>query len=313
MNTLKFTKANLLATEMSNLELQESSKEIIFGKEINIYHPCNLNIFITSDCQNKCYFCINEQNNSKVPIYHQSNLEYIQSLEFLLKELKNKHFEITITGGEPTLNMERFVKTMQMCYFYNFPCRTVSTTGLNLMKEFQNKPLVQYMIENKFIHNINISRMHYNQEKNDEIFKNKNISNQDIEKLGMFFELNNADMRLSCNLIKNYIDDFDKILYLVDFYDDLGVESIIFRELVGVESVKLKDINFDKRFKYITTLHGALYDVDVYMYKDFIVKHYMTKEKVEKNIIYSFSFKNGYLLDNFSGGKINLNLNRKGE
>ena len=80
-----------------------------------------------------------------------------------------------------------------------------------------------------------------------------------------------------------------------------------------MESVKLKDINFDKRFKYITTLHGALYDVDVYMYKDFIVKHYMTKEKVEKNIIYSFSFKNGYLLDNFSGGKINLNLNRKGE
>ena len=88
-----------------------------------------------------------------------SNEEFYKSLELLLDELKNLQIEITITGGEPTLNKERFVKTIEMCKHYGFKCRTISTIGTNLMKEYNNKHLCEWLVNYGFTHNINISRM----------------------------------------------------------------------------------------------------------------------------------------------------------
>ena len=93
-------------------------------------------IAVTELCQNDCYFCINNKTNNILQNYNCSFNNYYKGLEKLLNELKNKNFEITITGGEPTLDLERFVKTLELCNYYNMKCRTVSTTGLNLLKEY---------------------------------------------------------------------------------------------------------------------------------------------------------------------------------
>lgn len=320
MNTIKFSRADNIATEQHNLELQNISKESIFDKELNIYHPCNLNIFITEACHSKCFYCINNKTNKQLCNKNNtlSNEEYLIELEKLLKEISGKCFEATITGGEPTLNCERFVKTMELCKKYGIHCRTVSTTGLNLMKTYKEKPLCIYMIENGFTHNINISRMHYEESKNSEVFgTNNNISNKDIEKLATFFKLNDAEMRISCNIIQNYIDNIDKIMKFVDFYMNINVDTVMFRELIHPESIKMQDIINskvleNKGFSYLETLHGAVYDVDVYKKESvcggIIAKHYRTLENIDKNVIYSFSFKNGKLMNGFSGNKINIDL-----
>lgn len=320
MNTIKFSRADNIATEQHNLELQNISKEIIFDKEISIYHPCNLNIFVTEACHSNCFYCINNKTNKQIHIKNKllSTEEYLKSLEKLLKELSGKGFEATITGGEPTLDYERFIKTMELCKKYRIHCRTVSTTGLNLMKTYKEKPLCDYMIENGFTHNINISRMHYDESKNSEIFgTSKNILNKDIEKLATFFKLNNAEMRISCNIIKNYIDNLDKMLEFVEFYMNLNVDTVMFRELIHPESIKMQDILNtkaleNKGFNYLETLHGAVYDVDVYRKETInggiIAKHYRTLENIDKNVIYSFSFKDGKLMNGFSGNKISIDL-----
>lgn len=299
MNTIKFSDIKEQTTEQHNLEITDVSNETIFGKEIPIYHPCNLNLFVTNICQNQCDFCINmDYSNNDI-----TDEQYFMALEKTLQELQGKGFEITITGGEPTINPTRFVKTLQLCKQYGFPCRTVSTTGYGLLTRHEGKPLCQYLIENDFVHNINISRMDIDQNKNDFVFGNKNISNADITKLAKFFYANDGEMRISCNLLEGYVDTFDKMLEFLSFYRKNDVKTIMFREIIGQNTqIKLKDIvDFDRRFSYITTLHSIFYQVDIYRYKDMLVKYYITKEIENAPFYSSFSLRNGILQDGFTG------------
>lgn len=310
MNTIKFSKKENKTTEQHNLQIANIVDSDIFGSHLKMYTPCNLNVFVTESCQNKCFFCINDKTNKNINIRSLSDEEYIIGLKKLFNELNCENFEITITGGEPTLDIHRFVKTIQICHEYSLRCRTVSTTGLNLMSLYNGKPLCQHMIENNFVHNINISRMHYDESRNNEIFDGRNLTNKDIERLALFFKLNNAEMRVSCNLIKGYIDNPDDILKFIDHYMDLGVETVMFRELEMCENVRLNNIveSMLRLFEYIETLHGMVYDVDVYSYKDLIVKHYKTLENINKEITYSLSYKNGFIKDSFIGNKLNIKL-----
>ena len=304
MNTIKFSKIDNLTTEQHNLEIIDMYDEEIFNNKIKMYHPCNLNLFITNICHNKCGFCINN-NFTNTDIDDET---YFNTLTLALENLKEKDIEITITGGEPTLNKKRFVETIKLCNDNNFKCRTVSTTGLMLNEEYKGVSLAKHLIDNNFIHNINISRMAIDQEANDKIFKNKNITNLDIEKLAYFFKLNNAEMRISCNLMKESINNLEKMLEFISFYKNIGVDTIMFRELVGQDEIKLKDILDFKDFTYIETLHGVFYDVDIYTYQDMLVKHYITRKDIPKDVIYSISLRNGILCDNFSGKKLKVDL-----
>lgn len=304
MDTIKFSKISNLCTEQHNLKTSKVEKTEIFNQQYFLYKPCNLNIFITNICPNKCEFCINKE------YYGQdiSDEKYYFSLEKVLCELKDKRIEVTITGGEPTLKKERFVKTMQMCNVYNIKPRTISTTGLNLLKVYDNKPLCQHMLENKFVNNISLSRMHYNDDINLKIMGHNRLSNDEIEKLALFFKLNNADLRLSTNLIEGSIDSLQKVLEYLKFYSSRGIESVIYRQLVG-EYTNLIDnifdeINNSKDFIFIERTSGMFYDVDIYKYEDFLVKCYHSKKNFDKNVIYNLSLRNGILTDGFDGNKI---------
>lgn len=296
MNTLKFSKSSILSTEQHNLEVYCENDVEIFDKKLNIYVPNNLNLFITNICNCKCFFCINSKYTNK----DISDDLYYKALNSTLDELNPNDFEITITGGEPTLNKERFVKTIELCYKKGFKFRTVSTNGFNLMSKYKDKELCQYLIENDAIHNINISRMDINNNKR--IMGIDPVLDEDIEKLSLFFKMHDAEMRISCNLIDGYVDNMDKILEFVYYYQNLGVPTIMFRELVGVDKgIKLEDVfKTNKGFKFIERLKGNSYDVDVYSYKDNIVKHYIQKD-CNVSCVNSFSLRNGILREGFNG------------
>lgn len=72
----------------------------------------------------------------------------------------------------------------------------------------------------------------------------------------------------------------------------------MFREIVG-GVIKLSDIvKFDDRFSYVETLNGIYYNVDIYLYKDYLIKYYKSK-RVDKNMISSLSLRNGVLMKDF--------------
>ena len=296
MNTLKFTKKTEVATEQHNLEVYKEKETNLFGKKLNIYVPNNLSLFVTNTRNSKCFFC----TNSKYTNQDNSDNFYYKTLKATLNEISPRDFEISITGGEQTLKKERFVKTLKMCHDKGFHFRTIITNGLNLLSKYKGKELCEYMVEYGAVHNINISRMSIKE--NNRKMGNNPIDDKDIEKLAHFFYNHDAEMRISCNLITGYIDSMDKILNFVEHYQKLGVPTVMFRELVGVpNSPKMTDIfKANKDFKKIDYLVGKVYDVEVYEYKDYIVKHYLEKECYD-NCLKSTSLRNGIFREGFNG------------
>lgn len=296
MNTLKFSKKSLLSTEQHNPDVHLEKTIKIANNNLKISIPTNLNIFITNKCNAKCFFCINHN-------YTNQDIDdelYYKSLNKTLEELDPNYFEITITGGEPTINKERFVKTLEICNQKGFKFRTISTNGLNLLSKYKGKELCNYLVENNAIHNINISRMSI--DSNKEIMKAKTLSNEEIRKLANYFYMHDAEMRISCNLINGYVDNMDKIIEFVDYYRSIDVPTIMFRELVGEENQPIINDIFkpDKDFKKIDHSSDDIYEIDIYEYKDYIVKHYIQKKEIKNETINNLALRNGMLSINFN-------------
>lgn len=302
MRTIKFQNINDFARERHDHSKVEVINAKIFGQEIHMYSPCNLNIFICNHCSNKCEFCINKTYNDV------SDDIYYNNLHTVLEEIKQYPIEITITGGEPTLNIPRLVKTMEILNSYGFPCRTFSTTGRHLLAIYKDKYILQHMKDNGFIHNINISRMSISDKENYEIFKNnKNITEEMLRAIAMFCNMNDMDMRVSCNLIPGKVDSIQKMINYVKYYkDNLNIKYSIFRELVGpYDKIYISDIfdeiNHNSDFVPLRQTEGLFYIVNEFRYEDFLVKCYSEQNIIRPDIVNSLSYNNGNLRVGFSG------------
>lgn len=295
MNTIKFAPFNEFVTEQHNVKTATSKVLSINGKEYKFYEPCNLNVFITNSCPNKCKFCINSCNDwTEI----QDDEQFLYGLEQSLKLLQDLHVEATITGGEPTLLHNRFVKTIELLKKYGIKERTVSTTGWGLISHKDGEPHLLHELERLgYIHNISISRMSSDERLNNTILGNKNISNEDLRKIGLYSKINGIETRISCNLMYESVSTLDDILNFVDNQESNHISSCLFRELES--NVQSKDINyiadmiskhpeynysveqlpakveikniFDEvnhhpAFWYMETVKGVFYDIDYYKY-----------------------------------------------
>lgn len=305
MNTIKFAPYNEFMTEQHNVEIAGFENHTVSGKDLKFYNPCNLNVFIHNKCQNDCFFCINKQNDRSDIV----DDVYYNNLDNALAALKDVHLEATITGGEPTLNPERFVETIRILKHYGIKERTVSTTGIGLLNKYENKTLLQHLIELDYTHNISVSRMAITDEDNNRILQGKNISNDVLKNIAYFSIINGVQLRTSTNVISGEIDTLEKILSFVDFQHGNYIESCLFRELIGKNSVSIapmvEQIKNDPRFKYERTLNGMFYNIDVYLYKavtgqEYVVKCYETNV-IDNTAIGTLSYNQGKIRLGFNG------------
>lgn len=304
MNTIKFAPYNEFITEQHNIEVA-SIKEVAVGdKTYKFYSPCNLNIFVSTVCQNNCSFCINREHKELC-----SDEEHYSGLERALSKLSNVECEFILTGGEPTLNSKRFVKTCEILKKFGIKERTISTTGIGLLHIYNGKPVLAHLREMDFIHNISISRMAFDEELNNSILKGNNIKNSDLEKLAFFSEVNGIEMRVSTNFLKESVHDYNSMMKFLQDMKNIGVNTVLFRELVGIpDSIKIgsiqDEIDRSDNFQFDRTLIGTFYDVNVYLYPKFkpeyIVKCYRDK-KPNTNIVGSLSYNAGTLRIGFNG------------
>lgn len=311
MNTVKFQLYNELITEQHNIE----NAYIKFG----LYQPLNLNIFITHRCQCDCNFCFDKDNNIdvehgsidyliKIDPFNKIYLKGLQkSIEYLLSARID--FEFTITGGEPTLHPTRFLEAFKILKKYNIKQRTISTNGLNLLTLHKGKPLIQYLVDYGYTHNVSISRMSIDEELHDKIMGGPTISNKQLERIAAFSKYNDIELRVSMNLLKKSINSLQDCLEAVNFYSNIDINTILFRELQGIDnSITLHNIfnsiENSSEFKHISKVKSIFYDVDIYKYRDnnreFIVKCYQDK-KPNKEITSSFSYSEGILREGFRG------------
>lgn len=336
MNTLKFQPIREKRQECFDLE-NYSFNDFIFDNDVKkrVYSNVNLSIFTDDYCNANCKFCVAQLRfENKGQMYKKCRLrndeEYFARLEYVLDYLRPLNPSVSITGGEPTKS-HRLKRILELINKYGYRKRTLTTNGSGLLDDMQGKPVIQHIVDNGFSH-LNISRTHFDEDINKSIMQYETgyCSNDDLRKITAFARANNLRPRMSCVLLKEGIHDLDGIIKYLNFYENLGMDNVIFRELMDFDhkimsnlekmnycdanKVRLndiwKEIDKDERFSPIRQLLGYYYYVEVYKYRSIdmvsesanLVKLYEQKE-VAKDVVFEMVFHpngnlNGSWVDN---------------
>lgn len=173
----------------------------------------NLSIQLNTACNGKCKFCE----------YHTDckNSFNFDKLREIASEIYNKTrlFKLNFTGGEPTLDIDRFDKALHICdteLHGNLGEFTVNTNGIHLDK------LLPYMDKISYVA---LSRHHWDDKINNEIFGTNSVAQAlDIEEFLTKCKTSTFKLHLRCNLIKGYVDTTDKIAKYLSEMTKIGVQ-----------------------------------------------------------------------------------------
>ena len=335
MKTLKFAPLREKRQELYNVEDFELNTFKFDGVEKKVYSNVNLSIFVDDYCNADCKFCVAQLRFENRALQFkkdkiQNDAEYFERLESILKQVKPINPSISITGGEPTKS-KRLIRVLELINKYGYRKRTLTTNGSGLFDKIKGKTILQHIIDNKFQH-LNISKSHYNEEINKKIMRYEKgyCSNEDLETIATISLANNLRPRMSCLLLKDGISTVEKMIEYMEYYQNLGFDNIIFRELMDFDKKKMinnekikynidnkirlndiwANIDSDNRFTPIRNLIGYYYYVEVYKFQNIdmvtesanLVKLYDEKEK-HKDIVYEMVFHpngnvNGSWVDN---------------
>ena len=197
-----------------------------------------LYIKITDSCNANCSFCANKGCEDF------GNLDF-KKLEYVIRYLVSNNIihSISITGGEPMCNPDKLFKLLKMIYSIekNFEVQ-ISTNGYNL-KEFKNFEEVNNL------ESIHISRHHYDDKINKEIFKTNTLaSTEEIISLQDFLA-DKKIININTMVMKDYIDSLKEIKKMLNYVGETGVYKNGFVSLMKCNDYsKEKFINFNDIF-----------------------------------------------------------------
>lgn len=308
MNTIKFTPIQDMRKETSNVEMFSIKEMTINQKKYKYFSDAQISLYVTKECNAHCPYCMNRFEKRCLYAKELSDQNYYKMLDYYLAYFKDIKPWITITGGEPT-NSKRLLPTLKKIKEKGFKIRTFSTNGSHLLDKIEDKTILQFMLENQVMHNVNLSRMVIDDEENSRLMRisKKDSNNATLEKIASFASTNAIELRLSCNLLKKGVHDLEGILEFKEFYNRLGIQTVMFRELIplpydqdyGVSIASIfEEIEQHKEFQFLKCMEGLYYTVKVYRYKDYLVKCYKEKGNVDKSIIREFVIYPDGKLDN---------------
>ena len=285
-------------TRQKDFDIQ--SKELIpfvFNEQKRkVYKNCNLSIFVDDYCNADCQFCVAQLRYENIAKAYQKpkiedDDEYFRRLDEVLTYIEPLNVSVSITGGEPTVS-PRLIKILELIDKHNMRKRTITTNGSALLNEVNGKTVLDYLIDYKMDH-LNISKTHYDEEINKKIMRYKKgyCSNEDLAKIIPYALSKGLRPRLSCLLLKDGIYDVEGMAKYIEFYEKMGIDNVIFRELMDydektmcnlekmlynkVNKVRLndvwKDVDKDPRFRAYKNLLGYYYYVEIYKFHDVVV------------------------------------------
>ena len=171
-----------------------------------------LYIKVTDSCNAQCLFCANATNCDYGKIDFKK-LEYV--IRYLVEQ--DRLHSISITGGEPLLEYKKLFQILDLIYKINPQIEVqISTNGINLLK------LLEYPDVNN-LESIHISRHHYNDEVNNQIFRSDKVATaKDIATFQDHLE-DKKIVNINTLVMKDYISNLQEIKRMLDHVGELGV------------------------------------------------------------------------------------------
>lgn len=171
-----------------------------------------LYVKVTDSCNANCKFCANGSCTDF------GNVDLSQ-LEFVIRYLKEKNrlHSIGLTGGEPMLDPDKLNDMLNLIWKIDKDIQVqISTNGLNLRQiaSFDNPNNLE---------SIHISRHHYDDEKNIEIFGTDKVATTDDIYFLQDALTNKRLININTLVMKGYIEDLEGIKRMLDYVGETGV------------------------------------------------------------------------------------------
>lgn len=263
------------------------------------YNYVNLYVKITDSCNIKCKFCEyhNKEQDFVFDLY-----KFRQIIEQLTREKIHIH-KVSFTGGEPTLAYHILSKCFVILNGLEYkPFIVVNSNGNNLI----------HLVEEKCIDSISLSRHAVRDTDCKQIANGKIKLANDIRSIVRDSKC--SKIHLTCNLIKNYVQDEQSILKYLEFAASLGIYDVGFVSLMQINDfcrinhIDFNDISFNNK-RVVCNKEWTYKDVCrcknfLYLPKtgNKVVKfysRYRCKNEIDSESNYVFDGK--YLRSNFGG------------
>lgn len=181
-------------------------------------------------CNARCPFCVSKMTPSlgvtlKEPEVNWRNFRKACSLA--------KQCGVTaamITGkGEPTLYPMQLTKYLEALEEFDFPIVELQTNGILLAEEPKKYDSHLKDWYDKGLNTIAVSVVHYDSEKNRQIYLPHKKEYPDLSNLISYLHQKGFSVRLSCVLANGYIDNSRNLERLIDFAKENKVEQLTAR------------------------------------------------------------------------------------
>jgi molybdenum cofactor biosynthesis enzyme MoaA len=250
----------------------------LFDEQILVYDDKwmhHLHIKITDICNAKCAFCV-EQNCKK----DEQPQKALSNIDKMICEMKKQGllYSVSVTGGEPTV-FPYFSELCEILNKYDIPFVTMNTNG-----HFIDKYL---SLIDKTFDFINISRHSCYDNNNDEIFKTKVKTIEELKRIKE--KMKHCKMRIQCVIGNelNSIQDIENFMNTYSFADDFS-----FRRLMELNEEFGVDYNIN---------HSNYFSILDYAFKNWTFK----EQTIQDYYIYEI-YNNGKTDITFSYSDMNL-------
>jgi molybdenum cofactor biosynthesis enzyme MoaA len=264
----------------------------LWGRPVRVYANANLSVYSAQPCNARCPFCVEELRPASrgTDLARQKTVErddarYFERLAAVLDALRPLDPSVSVTGGEPSLD-PRLPAIVRLLAGRGARKRTLTTNGSGLLAVREGRPLIDW-ITSTGVRHLNVSRAHPDQDANARLMRLPDgLSLGQLRDVAAAARDGGTRLRLSCVLVRGAIDDFGGVLRYLDFAAGLGIDNVIFRQLmksdpataalnyvvhfsdarrVALEPI-LDRISEDGRFAFQRQIVGYYYYVEVWRY-----------------------------------------------
>jgi molybdenum cofactor biosynthesis enzyme MoaA len=266
----------------------------LWGRPVRAYANANLSVYSAQSCNAKCPFCVEELRPASrgTALARQKDVErddhrYLARLKGVLDALRPLNPSVSVTGGEPSID-PRLPAILRLLVDHKARKRTVTSNGSGLLDAREGRPVIDWVTATGVSH-LNISRAHPGQERNAQLMGFKaGLSVPQLREVVERARAGGTRVRLSCVLVRGAIDTLEGILDYLGFAASLGVDNVIFRQLMKTDAAStarnhvvrfsdsrrvflerlLEALSGDSRFRFLKQIVGYYYYVEVWRYRD---------------------------------------------
>ncbi|WP_437327113.1 radical SAM protein [Sorangium sp. So ce381] len=266
----------------------------LWGRPVEVYRNANFSIYSRQPCNAKCHFCVEElrpasrgRSLSVQKTVEDDDGRYFDAMVASLEALRPLDPTISVTGGEPSHD-PRLPRILALGQAHRGRKRTLTTNGSGLLQQREGKRVIDWIVDTGIQH-LNISRAHPDHDRNARLMVMKDgLRADELRTVVAAATAGGTRVRLSCVLLDGQIDAVEPIVHYLRFARSLGVDNVIFRQLMKTDPtavvenhvVKYSDrtrvrleplldaLSADARFSFERQIVGYYYYVEVFRFED---------------------------------------------